>query len=198
MFVYFIRHGQTQYNADGRIQGWLDVPLNTEGLDQAERLAQRLGGKPIEVIYASPLMRARDTALAVATRRKLDVRTDDRLREYNMGIWSGRTGDEIGAKFPNFVLDDPNTAIPEGETAMDMHERVSSFLADLIARHTGQPGRLAVVTHGGTLGALLGAMLNMPVMRRHPFTFGNTSITEAVWSGQRWRLRSMNDRAHLV
>lgn len=197
MHLYLIRHGQTQYNADGRIQGWLDVPLNAEGKDQARRLAARLSTKPISMVYASPLSRAAETARALAERRGVALVLDERLREFNMGDWAGKTGDEIAATSPEFRSNGPHVAIPGGESAQEMRDRVTAFVADLITQHGTSGQRFAVVSHGGTLGAIVGAMLEMPVQRRHPFTFGNASITEAVWHGSRWRMKTMNDRQHL-
>ncbi len=121
---------------------------------------------------------------------------DDRLREYNMGKWSGMTGDEIVATTPGMRWDIPERPIPDGETAHQMHERVSGFLHDVIAWH--KPGDVIVaVSHGGTLGAVVGAMLGLPVLRRQPFSFGNTAISKTTWEHGQWHMRSLNDRCHL-
>ncbi len=193
--LYLVRHGQTAFNAEGRIQGWLDVPLDATGLVQAQRIARRLSEKSIQAIYSSPLLRAADTARAIAHACGLDVIFDDRLREYHMGDWTGLTADEIRTVMPGLRLDDPEVAIPNGESAQHMHERVAAFLRDLTARHTEE--RVVLVSHGGTLGAMIGTMLGLPVMRRHPFAFGNASVAKASYEGGRWRLRSLNDRCHL-
>jgi broad specificity phosphatase PhoE len=197
--LYLIRHGETDYNASGRIQGWLDVPLNEAGRRQARAIAARLAAKPIAHIYASPLARAADTARTVAIAIGIELSFDDRLREYNMGDWQGLTGDEITAQTPAF-LDVEHNEIPGGETAAQMHVRVANFLGDVIARHSNGNGRerIAVVSHGGTLGAMLGVMLGMTVRRRQPFTFGNVSLTEVMWEGARWKVRTMNDQAHVT
>lgn len=197
MLVYLIRHGQTAHNAEGRIQGWLDVPLNAEGIEQARRLALRLAAKPINVVYASPLSRAQETARALADLRGAQLILDERLREYNMGDWTGKTGDEIAATTSEFKHDGPQHQIPGGESAQQMHDRVSAFIGRLMSQHGAGKSHVAVVSHGGTLGAFVGTMLSMPVVRRHPFTFGNTSITEMQWVEGRWRMRTHNDRHHL-
>ena len=193
--VYLIRHGQTAFNAQGRVQGWLDVPLDDTGQLQAWRVAQRFSKKSIQVIYSSPLRRAADTAQAIAQVCGREVIFDERLREYHMGDWTGLTGEEIAAIAPDPRTNDPDFTIPNGESAHDMHRRVVSLLQDWIARHTGET--IVAVSHGGTLGALIGTMLGLPVMRRHPFTFGNASVAEASYENGRWRLRSLNDRCHL-
>ena len=197
MLVYLIRHGQTQYNIDGRVQGWLDVPLNDQGREQARRLALRLSAEPIDMVFTSPLSRAVDTARALTAHSNLRMVVDDRLREYNMGDWTGKTGDEIAAGSAELGLDDPLIPIPGGESAMDMRNRVSAFVKELAQRHSTIFSRVVVVSHGGTLGAVIGSMLAMPVLRRHPFTFGNGSITEVVWHSNGWRMQTLNDRQHM-
>ncbi len=193
--AYLVRHGQTAFNAEGRIQGWLDVPLDAVGQIQAQCVARRFSEKPVQAIYSSPLMRAADTARAISQACRLEVIFDERLREYHMGDWTGLTADEIRMTTPTAHLDDPEAPVPNGESAQHMRERVTAFLRDLIARHDGEA--VVLVSHGGTLGAMVGAMLGLPVMRRHPFAFGNASLTEAGYEGGRWRLRSLNDRCHL-
>jgi broad specificity phosphatase PhoE len=197
MLVYLIRHGLTDYNADGRVQGWLDIPLNPEGREQARKIALRLSVKPVTQVYASTLSRAAETGRAIASTRGVPLTLDERLREYNMGDWAGKTGDEITAESAAFRALGEAPEIPGGETARQMRDRVESFLADLINTHASMPGRIAVVSHGGTLGAVLAAMLHLPVTRRQPFSFGNVSLTEALWSEGSWRLRTLNDQHHL-
>lgn len=194
--LYLVRHGQTTFNAEGRIQGWLDVPLDATGQIQAQRVAQRLAQQPIGVIYSSPLLRAADTARVIAHVCGLDVILDERLREYHMGDWTGLTPEEIRLTLPSsHAVDNPEGIVPNGETAQQMRERVAALLGDLVVRHANET--LILVSHGGTLGALVGTMIGLPVMRRHPFTFGNASITEVAYENGRWRLRSLNDRCHL-
>jgi broad specificity phosphatase PhoE len=197
MLVYFVRHGLTDYNAANRVQGWLDVPLNAEGREQAQKVALRLSIKPVTQVYSSTLSRAADTARAIASTRGVPLTLDERLREYNMGEWQGKTGDEISASRGALKALERPDEIPGGETAQQVHHRAEAFLADLIAWHGQDNGRIVVVSHGGTLGAMLGAMLRMPVRRRQPFTFGNVSMTEAIWGDGHWRLRSLNDQQHL-
>lgn len=194
--LYLIRHGQTAYNATGRVQGWLDVPLDDVGKMQALSVSRRFDNKHITAVYTSPLSRAAETAKAIATACNRDVILDIRLREYNMGDWSGLTGDEISATAPGVHLENHEAQIPNGESAMDMRKRVDSFLAEITAKHSSRDTVVAV-SHGGTLGMVVAAMLNMPAIRRQPFTFGNTAVTKATYEHGHWRLRSLNDRCHL-
>ncbi len=197
--LYLVRHGQTEYNATGRIQGWLDVPLDEIGLAQSLLVGKRFAGKKLAAVYSSPLLRAAVTAQAIAKTCSIDlqdVKMDDRLREYNMGKWQGMTGDEIVATMPGVRWDIPERPIPDGENAQQMHERVSGFLHDVLAWH--KPGDVVVaVSHGGTLGAVVGTMLGLPVVRRQPFSFGNTAITKTVYEHGQWHIRTLNDRCHL-
>ena len=194
--LYLIRHGETGHNASNRIQGWLDVPLNETGQRQAARLGERFRGKPIAAVYSSDLMRARDTAQAVADVLGQPLILDVRLREYNMGQWTGLTGDEIAAVTPGFVPQGSHEPpIPDGETSHDMHRRIAPFLQELLDKHLHE--RVIAVSHGGTLGIVLATMLNMPLIRRQPFAFGNTAIAKATHEHGGWRLRSLNDQCHL-
>ncbi len=194
--LYLIRHGQTAYNASGRVQGWLDVPLDDVGKMQALRVSQRFSNKAISAIYTSPLSRAAETAKTIAGACNRDIILDIRLREYNMGDWTGLTGDEIAASAPGHHAANHEAQIPNGETAQEMRKRVDAFLADVMVRHTSRDTVVAV-SHGGTLGMVVAAMLNMPAVRRQPFTFGNTAVTKATCEHGVWRLRSLNDRCHL-
>ena len=194
--LYLVRHARSIGNATGRIQGWLDLPLDELGHRQAGLAAERLRHKPLAAIYASPLSRAAQTAQVIADACGLAVRLDERLREFHMGAWTGLTGEEIQAMMPRHWDQDPSDHIgPGGESGADMRVRVDSFLADMVARHENQ--MIAVVCHGGSLGGIVGAVLGLPPLRRHPFTFGNASITKLTYEHDHWRLRSLNDRCHL-
>ncbi len=194
--LFLIRHAQSAANADGRIQGWLDSPLSQVGRQQVQALCERLRSTPLVAVYASPLARAADTAQGIAAAHNLVVTLDDQLKEYHMGQWTGLNRAEIEALSPGIDLEaDHELVVPGGETAQDMHDRVESFLREVTSRHADQA--VAIVTHGGTLGMLVGTMLGLPIMRRHPFSFGNASVTEITRQGGRWRLRRLNDQCHL-
>jgi broad specificity phosphatase PhoE len=196
MILVLIRHGETDFNAQGRMQGWLDVPLNAEGRLQAHTLAMRLADSAITHVYASPLIRAAYTAQVLADACRLSVKLDERLREFDMGEWQGRLISEIRA---HQAANDGGEAgdasieaeVPGGETAQQMRDRVDGFLETLLRTHR-RGDRIAVVSHGGTLAAMLGGMLALPVRRRQPFTFGNATVTEVQRDGARWKLLTLN------
>ena len=135
--LLLVRHGETDWNAAGRLQGHTDRPLNEHGREQARALAEQLAGDGLAAVYASDLVRARETAEIVGGRLGLPVLVDPDLREKNWGSWEGLTADErIHVEF-------------EGESAEEHRERVVGAVARIAERHPGQ--RVLVVTHGGSL-----------------------------------------------
>jgi probable phosphoglycerate mutase len=194
--LYLVRHGRSVGNAARRIQGWLDLPLDELGRRQARLVAERLRHKPLAAIYASPLVRAAETAQILANASDLVVTLDERLREYHMGAWTGLTREEIQAMMPPHWEEDQFDHVgPGGETGDDMRTRIKAFLDDVVARHENQI--VVVVCHGGSLGGVVSVALGLPPLRRGPFSFGNASITKITYERGRWKLRSLNDRCHL-
>lgn len=151
--LLLIRHGETAWNASGRIQGQLDVPLSSTGFWQAGRLAQRLADEPLQAVVASDLARAWMTAQPLAESRALEPGADVRLRERHFGIFEGHTLEEIVARWPRELeawrMRDPDWRIPEGESATDFIARILDALQEIVCRHAG--ATVAVVAHGGVL-----------------------------------------------
>ncbi len=195
--LWFIRHGETEYNARGLMQGHLDIPLSEIGWEQAHRLAMRVerGEHHFTGIFASDLRRAWDTAEAVGRIVAQRVVTDPLLREIDVGALSGLTRERVRQGFPDYVdrirRDVWNTPRPEGESAADVATRFLRFLERLDVRAE----RYLIVTHGGTIRAALKVLLELDghVWRR--FHIGNTSITRIGWpEGQ---AHCVGDAAHL-
>lgn len=151
--VLLIRHGETAWNAEHRIQGLLDVPLSTTGIWQAARLAQRLAGESIDAIIASDLTRAWLTAQPLAQRLGLELIAEPRVRERNFGSFQGHTVGEIEQRWPDefhaWRARDPSWAMPGGESGHEFVTRVLAALRDAAAAHADRT--IAVVTHGGVL-----------------------------------------------
>jgi len=143
------RHGETDWNLAHRVQGHTDVPLNPAGLEQARALAERLAGERLVSVYSSDLVRARETAAAVARAQAVEVTVDPRLREKNFGSWEGLTDVEIVARFPDAV----RGRWGDGETTEAVAERVIAVLERIRASHSAGP--VLVVSHGGPLRAIL-------------------------------------------
>lgn len=142
--LLLVRHGETDWNAEGRLQGHTDRPLNDDGRRQAKELADRLAGEGADAIYTSDLVRATETAEIVGQRLGLPVVVDPDLREKNWGTWEGLTGDErVHVEF-------------EGESTEDHRDRVLRAVRRIAGRHPDQ--RVVVVTHGGSLRRIQAAV----------------------------------------
>jgi broad specificity phosphatase PhoE len=156
--VLLVRHGETDYNASGRFQGRIDTPLNDCGRAQACSLARALLGERLRALYSSPLMRARETAEIVGARLGLEPRYDHRLMEADVGEWQGRLSDEILAEDPDGLAAwraaDPRFRFPGGESVAEQAARVTAALADIAVN----PLPALVVTHGGAIRAVVGAL----------------------------------------
>ncbi|HEX4526604.1 MAG TPA: histidine phosphatase family protein, partial [Gaiellaceae bacterium] len=133
------RHGETDWNREGRWQGWADPPLNENGRTQAHRLAEQLRSTPFDGVYSSDLSRAYETAQIVAAPHNVPVVADPGLREIDVGSWSGLTRAELEARFPNGER-------PDGETRDQHRARVHAAVERIARANLGQ--RLLIVTHG--------------------------------------------------
>ena len=154
--ILLARHGETDWNREGRWQGWADPPLNETGRAQARALAEQLRGTPFDAVYSSDLQRAHETAELVAAPHGVPVVADEGLREIDVGSWSGLTRAEIAARFPDGER-------PDGETR-DVHGARVLAAVERIARANPER-RILVVTHGGTMRALHGHLSDLPL---HP------------------------------
>jgi broad specificity phosphatase PhoE len=147
--ILLARHGETDWNAQRRVQGHSDTPLNDTGRAQALALAETLDGAELDAVYSSDLARALDTAQVVAERKGLEVNVLPELRERHFGTWEGLTDREILERFP----DAKSGSWGDGETKDEMRERVLAALRRIAGEHPA--GRVLVVTHGGPVRALL-------------------------------------------
>jgi broad specificity phosphatase PhoE len=164
-WVYLARHGEVLHAAEGRFFGHTDVALSPAGLLQVAALGERLSGEPIEAVYASDLLRARQSAAPLAAARGTDVVAVPPLRELDMGRWEGLTFAEIQAREPELCdrwLADPFAMpFPEGEGLPDLRARAVPALRKVVERHAG--GRIAVIAHGGTNRVILAEALGLPL-----------------------------------
>jgi broad specificity phosphatase PhoE len=160
------RHGETDWNRDGRFQGHADPPLNDLGREQARALAEVLAAEQLDAIYSSDLRRAHETALVVAEQRGLDVVVDRDLRERDVGEWSGLTLPEIEERFPDELRRFREEGASVGESREALSQRVVSAVRRIAAAHP--QGHVLVVTHGGALRVLrhaAGGEPGAPVVR---------------------------------
>jgi broad specificity phosphatase PhoE len=154
----FVRHGQTDWNLEGRWQGHADVHLNSTGLTQAAQARDALAGQHFDAIYSSDLQRASVTASVIAQKQFLPVVMDPRLRELNMGEWEGKLVSDIPNLYPDAWserLENPLGARPPGgESVLDLSQRIIPAVTAICAKH--QPDdRLMIVSHGLSLAVLI-------------------------------------------
>lgn len=196
--VLLIRHGQTDWNIEGRWQGCMPVPLNEIGRTQARALADYLRNRPIRAIYSSDLPRALETATFVGDVLGLQPIPDKRLREFNLGIFEGRRRDELAVLYPEewsaFRMEDLDYAVPNGESRRALQERMWSAWQDITAN--GHGPEVAIVTHGGALKQLLVRLFGLTPEIQH-LRFENTSVTTIERDGQGWQLAEMAVASHL-
>jgi broad specificity phosphatase PhoE len=150
--ILLARHGETDWNRDGRYQGWADPPLNETGRAQARVLAEQLRTTPFDAVYSSDLRRAHETAEIVAATHGLDLVADTGLREIDVGSWSGLTREEIEERFRG--------ERPDGESREEHTARVLGAVERIARANPGR--RILVVTHGGTMRALHGHVSETP------------------------------------
>lgn len=161
--LFLVRHGVTEWNQVLRFQGHTDIPLSPQGREQAGALGRRLAGEKIAAVYASDLLRARETAEIIAAYHGLAVITDPALREINFGVWEGLTLDEIKARYKaelqQWWTEPTRYRAPGGETLSEMAERVIRSVQAIVARHNGE--QVVVVCHGGPVRCLLATVLGL-------------------------------------
>lgn len=161
-----VRHGQTDWNLEGRYQGQSDVSLNPTGFAQAQALAQRLRNEHFNGIYSSDLVRARETANAIAHfHHGLTVQVDPRLREINQGQWEGVLVETIRAHYAELwqqrSIDPANVRAPGGETVGEVMKRVYAALDEIAERYPA--GKILIVSHGLSLATILCKVKDVPV-----------------------------------
>lgn len=197
--IVVVRHGETVWNAEMRMQGQLDTALSARGRRQAARLAGALAGEGIETIVASDLARAFDTAAAIAAVTGLPVATDTGLRERSFGIFEGHTYAEIDARWPaeagRWRRHEPGFAPAGGESLIGFSARAVAAVTRIAA---AAPGRtLLVVSHGGVLDCLYRAAAGLDLAAPRTWELGNAAINRLLFTGERFTLVGWSDTAHL-
>jgi broad specificity phosphatase PhoE len=193
--ISFVRHGETPHNREGRLQGRVDLELSERGLDQASRVADRFAGSTITNVYSSPLVRARQTAAAIAAVCGCEVEVDDRLIELDYGEWDGRPLSEMRSMRATGWLTDPDFAPPGGESLVAVTKRVESFCRDRLASASG---RAVAVSHVSPIKAAVTWALGVDELATLRMQLGLASITTiGARSDGSGYLVSFNDAAHL-
>lgn len=197
--IVAIRHGETAWNAEMRMQGQLDVALNDVGRWQAERVAAALVDERFDAIYSSDLVRAAQTAAALSRVQGRPVVTDKGLRERCFGVFQGFTFDEVEARWPEqsrrWRRREPDFA-PEGaESLREFAARCVGAATRLAAAHPGQT--IALVAHGGVLDSLYRAATRVELQASRSWLLGNASINRLLYTPQGYALVGWNDTGHL-
>lgn len=198
--ILAIRHGETAWNVDTRIQGQLDIPLNDTGRWQARRMALALANEPIRAIYASDLLRARETAFALAATTDLPVLSEQGLREREFGVFEGKTFAEIASLWPEqsqrWRKRDPDFAPEGGESLLQFRQRVTRTAQALAERHPGE--LIALVSHGGVMDVLYRAATRQDLQAPRTWALGNAAINRLLWTPQGFTLVGWSDTNHLL
>lgn len=182
--LLLVRHGETAWNADARVQGHLDIALNDRGRAQARRLAHALMAEPVDVAYSSDLARALETARATADATGAPLIVVPALRERHFGAFQGRRFADIDAEQPEQAARwrrrDPSWAPPGGESLLSFRERITQAVHALAARHLG--GQVALFTHGGVLDVLYRDATGLDLQAARTWTLGNAAINRLLWT----------------
>jgi len=198
--IIAIRHGETAWNVDTRIQGQLDVPLNETGRWQARRLGQAIAEEPIAAVYASDLARARETAQAIAAVSGRPVFDEPGLRERAFGGFEGYTWQEIETRWPDqserWRRRDLDFAPGgDGESLRDFYARCVAVATHLAAAHPGQT--IALVAHGGVMDCLYRAAARIDLQAPRSWKLGNASINRLLYTPEGFTLIGWSDTQHL-
>ncbi len=198
--IVAIRHGETAWNIDTRIQGHLDVGLNATGRWQAERVGAALADEPIAAIYTSDLLRAWDTAMSISQSTGTALHTHEGLRERRFGLFEGKTFGEIALTWPEEAVRwqkrDPAYA-PEGggESLIDFRTRITGVVDALAAQHAGT--QIVLVAHGGVMDVLYRAATRQEIQSPRTWALGNAAINRLLWTPQGLSLVGWADTRHL-
>ena len=195
-----VRHGETAWNVDTRIQGQLDIGLNATGLWQAQRAGQALADERIGAIYASDLSRAWQTAEEIAKPHGLTVQAEPGLRERAFGRFEGMSFAEIEATLPEDARRwrerDPEFEPEGGESLLVFRDRVTRVAAELAARHPGE--LVTLVAHGGVMDVLYRAATRQELQAPRTWQLGNAAINRMLWTPEGFSLVGWSDTAHLT
>jgi probable phosphoglycerate mutase len=200
--IIAVRHGETAWNVDTRIQGQLDIALNDKGRWQARRVGLALADEQLDCIYSSDLVRAHATAQAIAEHssnpaaRQVQLHTG--LRERGFGTFEGQTWADIETQWPEearrWRQRDPHFAPPGGETPLQLRDRVAATVNDIATRHTGQ--QIVLVAHGGVMDMLYRLATRQDIGAPRTWELGNAAINRLLWTPDALTLVGWADTRH--
>ncbi len=197
--ICFIRHGETDWNVEKRIQGHTDIDLNETGRSQALAMAFNAAHHRFHAIYSSDLARAKETAQVLAQREEHEVKLLPQLRERHYGIFQGITAAQGAERHPaayaHYTARDLDYAFETGESLRGFAERVAEGVDWLVRHHSGQT--IAAVSHAGVLNILYRRATGRPLETPRDFKIPNCALNWFHFDGQGWHLEAWADRHHL-
>lgn len=199
MKIYLIRHGQTSWNVEGKIQGAADIPLNETGRQQADCLKNGMANRPVVRIFSSPLKRAVETAEAIANDQNVAVEILEELKEVEFGVWEGMTWADIRDQYPEeyerWCINPVDVAPPGGEQQENIRRRCKKAIDQILAKVQGD---LAIVAHGAILAYLVEYLMREAPLGEE-IIVKNASITTVEYQPliRSLIMVQMNDVAHL-
>lgn len=197
--ICIIRHGETDWNVEKRIQGHTDVPLNANGRAQALAMAFNAAHQRFQAIYSSDLARTVDTAKPLAQREDQDVKLLPQLRERHYGVFQGITAAQGAARYPvayaHYVARDLEYNFETGESLHQFADRVTEGIDWLVRHHAGQT--IAAVSHSGVLDVVYRRATGRPLHTPRDFKMPNCALNWFRFDGHGWHLETWGDRHHL-
>ncbi len=198
--ICFVRHGETAWNTERRLQGHLDIPLNARGQAQAAAAAEWLREQPVTAVYSSDLLRAAETARHIATAQGLTPILEAAFRERRYGIFEGLTYDEAQQRYPeayaHFQNRQPDFAFPEGgESLQTFSKRIATRLQEVAAAHPGQ--LVVIVAHGGVLDVVNRFVRQAPLETPRDFSIPNAGLNWLRVTAEGWQIDAWGQTEHL-
>lgn len=197
--IFLIRHGETEWNRQGRIQGHSNIKLSTEGIHQAQMLAKYSPFMRIDAVYSSDLTRAFDTARVLAVKFNLEVHMVPELREVNFGYWEGKLIADLVQMFPDdfgkFFTDPERCHPPQGETFLQCQARALNALNKIIAAHDDH--NVVIVTHGAVIRLIICAALDIPIHKMWAISQSNMAVNILRVDDGEFTVELLNGTMHL-
>lgn len=195
--ICIVRHGETDWNAERRIQGQTDIPLNANGYKQAFATARGLAKEQFAALYSSDLQRARDTAAPAAQLLQLPLQPEPGLRERHYGDYQGLTQDEIKTRedYPRYISRDPHFAFGSGESLAAFSDRIKETINRLAQRHAGES--IVLFAHGGVLDIVYRIATYRPLETARDFPIPNAALNWIEVGNPGWQLLDWGAQAHL-
>jgi alpha-ribazole phosphatase len=195
--LWLVRHGQTDWNLEGRYQGQADTPLNSTGIEEAGRAARQLADRPFRMVYSSDLQRAKRTAEMIAQVRNTPVRVDPRLREISLGEWEGQIFDLIQVQYPLEVEERKRNPLtfraPGGESIEDIWDRVKQAVNEITEQNPGN--EVVLVAHGIVLAVLLAYARDHDISKAYARIPANAVPEQLEWPVNGLNSEGKNDHA---